>query len=494
VIQLFVNFSKQALNTYLKTPKPSIYWYDLETFGIDPKYYRIAQFAGIRTDLDLNVVDDPLVMYCQPNNDFLPDPNSCLVTGITPQAAQSKGLKEPDFIAKIHQEFSKSSTCVAGYNNIRFDDEFIRYTLYRNFFDPYSREWMHGNSRWDIIDMVRLTKALRPQGIQWPVKGDGIPSYKLEDLTQANNIQHESAHDALSDVYATIAVAKLIKTQQPKLYEFVFRHRDKQSLLALLNVHAQKPVVHVSGMYSTERGCTAIVLPLALHPVNKNAIIVFDLSANPSVLLNLSSEEIQQRVFTAQDQLPEGVDRIPLKAVHVNKCPIVVPLNTLDDESATRLGIDKSQCLYNAEILRDVTSLSKKIASAFKPNGQPFNNDPDFSLYGGFFSDSDKQKMDLIRSTPAGQLSTLPSVYEDKRLPEMLFRYRARNYYESLSAEEKLQWQEFRQLRLNDPAMPMDLDRFEEVVAKLEKSQDLTETQKTVIGHLKQYVADISPA
>ncbi|KPJ94982.1 MAG: exonuclease I [Gammaproteobacteria bacterium SG8_11] len=475
----------------MNTPNSSIYWYDLETFGIDPKYFRIAQFAGIRTDLELNIIDDPLVMYCKPSDDFLPDPYSCLVTGITPQIAQSKGSIEAEFIAKIHQEFSKPSTCVAGYNNIRFDDEFVRYTLYRNFFDPYQREWMHGNSRWDIIDMVRLTKALRPQGIQWPVKEDGAPSYKLEDLTWANHIQHESAHDALSDVYATIAVANLIKTRQPKLYEFVFQHKDKQSLLALLNVHVRKPVLHVSGMYPAERGCTAMVLPLALHPVNKNAIIVYDLNVDPADLLTLSSEEIQQRVFTAQDQLPEGVNRIPLKAVHVNKCPIVVPVNTLDDESAHRLGIDKARCLQHANTLRDATDLSEKIATAFTPNGQDFNTDPDFSLYGGFFSDSDKQKMDIIRSTPPEKLSSLAQTFQDRRLPEMLYRYRARNYYETLSHEEKLQWQEFRGLRLNDPEMPMDLQRFNETLTALETSADINAAQHSVIKQLTMYMADI---
>jgi exodeoxyribonuclease-1 len=478
----------------LTSASPSIYWYDLETFGIDPKYFRIAQFAGIRTDLNLNVVDDPLVMYCQPSDDFLPDPTSCMITGITPQIAQTNGLKEPEFFAKIHQEFSKPNTCVAGYNNIRFDDEFVRYALYRNFFDPYTREWMNGNSRWDIIDMVRLTKALRPQGIQWPAREDGAASFKLEDLTAANHIQHENAHDALSDVYATIAVARLIKEQQPKLYEFVFQHRGKQSVLPLLNIHTQKPVVHVSGMYPNERGCTAIVLPVALHPVNKNAIIVFDLSSDPMALLESSSEEIQKRVFTAQDQLPEGVDRIPLKAVHVNKCPIIVPLNTLDDESATRLGIDKAQCLSHAEILQKAGNLNKKISAAFTSNAQAFSDDPDFSLYGGFFSDSDKQKMDLIRATPAEELRALPQIYQDKRIPEMLFRYRARNYYESLSAEERLDWQEFRQRRLTDPAMPMDVQRFEQSIAQLEKSGDLTVAQKSVIDQLKQYVVDIKPA
>ena len=470
---------------------PSIYWYDLETFGIDPKYFRIAQFAGIRTDLELNIIDDPLMLYCQPSEDTLPDPASCLITGITPQIAQAKGVKEPEFIARIHQEFFRPNTCVAGYNNIRFDDEFIRYALYRNFFDPYAREWMNGNSRWDIIDMVRLTKALRPQGIQWPQKEEGAPSFKLEDLTSANQLQHDSAHDAMSDVYATIAVARLIKKQHGKLYDYVFQHRDKQSLLALLNMHAKKPVIHVSGMYAAERGCTAMVLPVALHPVNKNAIIVFDLSTDPEELIRLDSEAIRLRLFTAQDQLPKGVNRIPLKAVHINKCPIVAPLNTLDDESADRLGIDKKQCLRHVDKLCEAGNLNDKIAAAFTSNSQGFSNDPDFSLYGGFFSDSDKQKMESIRSTAAPQLSALPQVFQDKRLPEMLFRYRARNYPETLNVAERQQWLEFRKQRLNDPMMPMDINRLKESIEQLQ-STNLSEAQRTVLKQLKDYVVVVT--
>ena len=473
--------------------EPSIYWYDLETFGVDPKYFRIAQFAGIRTDFDLNIIDDPLVMYCQPSNDFLPDPASCLVTGITPQTALLQGLKESDFIAKINQEFSRPKTCVAGYNNIRFDDEFVRYTLYRNFFDPYAREWMHGNSRWDVIDMVRLTKALRPQGIQWPQRENGAPSFKLEDLSVANQIKHESAHDALSDIYATIAVAKLVRSKQPKLYDFVFLHRDKQSLLSLLSVHAQKPVVHVSGMYSAEKGCTALVLPLALHPQNKNAIIVTDLRADPTPLLQLTHEQIQQRVFTAKSQLPEGVDRIPLKAVHINKCPIVVPLNVLDEESAARLGIDKAQCLQHADILNKAPGLTEKISKVFAASPHEYNNDPDFALYGGFFSDGDKQKMEIIRSTPADQLVKLDLIFEDARLPQMLFRYRARNYYETLTEDEQREWQEFRKQRLSDATLPMDLQRFESAIGELDRDPQLSDSDKLVVQQLKNYLREIKP-
>src|SRR5690606_22124338 len=144
---------------------------------------------------------EPLVIYCQPTEDMLPQPEACLITGITPQKAKSEGIREVEFIRLIHEQFSKPDTCVAGYNSIRFDDEVTRNTLYRNFFDPYAREWQNGCSRWDLIDVMRLAYALRPDGIQWPTREDGLPSFRLEDLTRANGVEHEAAHDAMSDVF-----------------------------------------------------------------------------------------------------------------------------------------------------------------------------------------------------------------------------------------------------------------------------------------------------
>ena len=184
----------------------TILWHDYETWGVSPKFDKPSQFAGIRTDLDLNIIGEPEMFYCQPPQDYLPQPEACLVTGITPQKALREGLTEAEFAERIHSLFSQPNTCVAGYNSIRFDDEVTRYLLYRNFYDPYAREWQNGNSRWDIIDMIRACYALRPEGIEWPtVERDGqqVVSFRLELLTKANGIEHEAAHDAMSDVYAT---------------------------------------------------------------------------------------------------------------------------------------------------------------------------------------------------------------------------------------------------------------------------------------------------
>ena len=295
----------------------SFYWYDYETFGIDPRADRIAQFAGIRTDMDFNIIDEPIDIFCKATDDVLPNPEACLITGITPQKTLENGLIEAEFIEKVLKEFSAANTCVVGFNSIRFDDEFTRYSLYRNFFDPYAREWQNGCSRWDIIDLVRITRALRPEGIEWPVDENGIASNRLELITKANGISHEAAHDALSDVYATIAVAKLIKDKQPKLFNFVFENKNKKKLSEILNLYKPKVVLHSSGMYPSTICNTTVVYPLAQHPTNKNGIIVFDLRFSPKDLISLSAEAIIERLYTPRDQLPEGVERIPLKTIHL---------------------------------------------------------------------------------------------------------------------------------------------------------------------------------
>ena len=428
----------------------TFYWHDYETFGIDPQRNRPVQFAGLRTDVDFNVIDEPLVIYCKPAADCLPNPDSCLITGITPQLAEQKGVCEAEFIGRIHQQFVQPNTCTLGYNNLRFDDEVTRNCLYRNFYDPYAREWQNGNSRWDLIDVVRAARALRPDGIQWPVNEEGRLSLRLDQLTVANGIKHEAAHDALSDVYATIGIARLVRQAQPKLYQFLMEHRVKAKVLELLQLGSFTPVVHISGKYTAAKNCFAIVLPVCKHPTNTNGVIVYDLSIDPEPLLSLSIEDIQQRLFTATENLPEGVTRIPLKTVHINKCPVLSPVSVIKPDDAERLAIDLALCQVNIGKIQAAVGLNKKLAAVF--SGHTYseqNSDPDLSIYsGGFFSDADKRKMEKIRAVPPEQLAKLEFSFTDSRLPEMLFRYRARNYPETLNADEQLKWDEFCKNRL----------------------------------------------
>ena len=472
----------------------TLYWHDYETWGADPKRDRPAQFAGIRTDTELNIIGKAQVNYCKPAQDMLPHPEACLITALTPQMALADGICEAEFMSEIHREFMQPGTCGVGYNNIRFDDEFTRYGFYRNFFDPYEREWRNGNSRWDIIDMLRLTHALRPEGIEWPKNEAGVTSFRLEDLTSANNISHEGAHDALSDVYATIELARLVRDRNPKLYNYLFDMRDKSKVAGSLNIRAQQVVLHVSSMYPAKLGCISPVIPLIAHPTNKNGIIVFDLRHDPEPLLSLDVDEIQKRLFTRSQDLPEGVERIPLKTIHLNKCPVVAPVNTLNPESTESWEIDLGKAEINAIRLRGIQALTQKLKEVYGTQQFPSVTDPDQNLYGGgFFSDRDRSLMNDIHNMSITDLAKTRMQFEDPRLPEMLFRYRARNWPHSLSKPEKIKWDDFRHNRITNPDADcgITLSEYQKQLAAMVVQPDIKERERKILSELADWPATL---
>lgn len=429
----------------------TLFWHDYETFGTDPKRDKPAQFAGVRTDENFNQIGDPVCFYCKPPADYLPQPEACLITGITPQYALQHGLCEAEFAKAILHELAQPQTCTLGYNSLRFDDEVTRNLLYRNFYDPYAREWQLGNSRWDLIDVMRCAYALRPEGIVWPTTEEGRPSFRLEELTRVNGIAHEAAHDALSDVYATIAIAKLLQNAQPKLYQFLWESRLKPQVEQLLQLGSYQPLVHVSSKYPAQQSCLAVILPLCAHPTDKNGVIVYDLSVDPEPLLNLNAAAIKARLFTATADLPEGVERIPLKTVHVNRCPVLAPLKVIRPADVQRLGLDLARCTAHAAQISAAANLSVKIAEVFTVEEHSLlNEDPDWAIYsGGFFSAADRRLMQTVTALSPEKLAQSSFAFKDKRLVEMLFRYRARNYPDSLTTAEQQRWREFCIARLN---------------------------------------------
>lgn len=463
----------------------SIYWYDFESFGVDPRRDRASQFAGLRTDEALNEIGEPLTLYCKPADDFLPGPIACLITGITPQLAAEKGVAEAEFIARILDEFAQPGTCVAGYNSIRFDDELTRQLLYRNFHDPYEREWKNGNSRWDIIDMLRLCAAVRPEGINWPRKEDGSISFKLEELTVANGIEHGQAHDALADVRATVAMARLVRDKQPRLFEYVYELRNKRKVMNEIDLQTRKPILHVSGMYPAEHGRLALVMPICAHPTNNNGVVVYDLRCDPASWLELSAEQIRERLFTPAAELPEGVERIPLKTLHANRCPVVASPAVLEPDKASAYGIDLDQCRQHWELLSARRDLVAKVSKVMRDEQAVRDTDPDFMIYsGGFFNDSDKSLMQTVRGTPPADLGRLDLPFRDSRLQEMLFRYRARNYPDTLNEEERGRWQQFRQQRLQADS---NRQAYQAELAEARERADAE--QQVVLDALEDWVA-----
>ena len=467
----------------------TLYWHDYETFGAVPRRDRPAQFAGIRTDEALNEISEPLVIYCKPARDVLPHPEACLLTGITPQTAERHGVCEAEFIQQIHAELAQPCTCGVGYNTLRFDDEVTRYTLYRNFYDPYAREWQQGNSRWDIIDLARMTYALRPAGIEWPLREDGSPSFRLEDLVAANGIEQESAHDALSDVRATIGFARLLRIQQPRLYNWLFQLRNKYKAAQQLDLVTHTQVVHTSRMYPAITGCTTLVAPLIAELRNNNSILVYDLRHDPSAFIEMSVDSLKEYLFIRTKDRPSGEQRLPVKSVKVNKCPALAPRNTLDEQAAERIAIDPDVCQRHWQQIVDNEAFIKRIAQAYADQVFDSESDVDQALYDGFIDRADAPLMEQVRCATPQELSQLQINFTDKRLPELLFRYRARNWPETLSQSEMQKWQQFCHQRLigSDGSHCMTLEEFTTLTAALRDEYKDDERAQQILYDLDKW-------
>lgn len=428
----------------------SFLFYDLETYGADPRTTRIAQFAAIRTDAELNQIDEPISIFVRPANDLLPSPVATLITGIAPQHALREGLTEADAFALICEEMSRPETCSLGYNSLRFDDEFIRHGLFRNFFDAYEREWRGGNCRWDLLDVLRMAHALRPDGLVWPRREDCATSFKLEHLAAANGVREGDAHEALSDVRALIGLARKLKLAQPKLWSYALRLREKRHCASLLDTIAMTPALHVSQRFPANRMCAAPILPLARNPRIDSRVIVFDLGQDPQRLIELDADGIADRLYTPAADLPEGEERIALKEVHLNRCPALVSWDHLREEDFSRLCIDPAQAEARAARIRAAGSaLVEKVRRVFAGERERTPSDVDAALYDGFIGDGDKRLFREVRGTPPQVLGERTFGFRDPRLPELLFRYRARNWPDTLSPDEHERWNDYRRRRLH---------------------------------------------
>ncbi len=476
----------------------TIFWHDYETWGVDPRRDRAAQFAGIRTNLDLEVVGEPVMFYCKPTTDFLPHPDAVRVTGIAPQLANKEGVNEAEFFGRINEIFSVPKTCGAGYNSIRFDDEVTRFGFYRNFIDPYAREWQNGNNRWDILDLVRMTYALRPEGINWPDREgeEGVPSFRLEHLTKANNIEQVGAHDALVDVKATIDIARLIKTKQPRLYDYFFNLRIKSNVAPMLNTSVElaqrKTILHVSGMFPATQGCISPIVPLMIHPVNKNEIICYDLRHDPSVMLEMSVDEIVDNLYKPRAKRDESHQHIALKGIHINKSPALSPPKTLTDELAARWGIDWQIIEANKQKLLSDDTLIRRLEEMYSRKRDQKENDADSALYGGFISNDDRKLCNQVLTSSPEKLATWTPPFKSTRLQTLFPRYRARNWPETLNDAEQKKWKNFCHTRLIDGEFdcPLTADQFQQRLEAL-ALEDLTEREHKALGELVNWVQGV---
>ena len=472
-------------------PVETLYWHDYETSGASPANDRPWQFAGVRTNLDLEVIGEPLTVYAKPSLDVLPHPTAIRVTGISPYECEEKGLTEQGFIARIHDELSQPGTCGVGYNSLRFDDEVTRYSLWRNFYDPYAREYSRGNSRWDLIDIVRAFYALRPDSLQWPKHPDGSPSFKLEDLTAANGLEHGAAHDAMSDVTATLALARALRAADEALFDRLLGQRFKARVEAMVDTHRMTPLVHISGLFGTDRHCLGVIVPLAIHPDFKSDVICADITREPS-FLDMSVEEIQARLFAKKEDLNSPDDRPSLMTIKVNRAPVLLPMSDITPEIAQRLGLNGDRLRTHLSQLRAAretrgTTFTAECQDVYRSAARPVDANPDTALYGSFVPKEDRGLIQEVRDASPAELRDRRFAFSDSRLPELLFRYRARNWPEILNDAERLQWYEHCRTQW-EVSEHLNLETFQSALESELHAENLSEKQANALTDLERWV------
>jgi exodeoxyribonuclease I len=473
----------------------SFFFYDLETSGFSPREARIMQFAGQRTDLELKPIGEPVNLFVKMTDDILPDPDSVLMTGITPQMTLQDGLTEAEFLREFEHIVATPGTIFLGFNTIRFDDEFMRCLHYRNFYDPYEWQWQDSRGKWDLLDVVRMTRALRPEGIEWPFDIQGNPTNRLELLTALNKLDHERAHDALSDVFASIEVARLIRNKQTKLFDYLFSMRDKRRIAEL--AEKGEPFVYTSGQYPSEFQKTTVVARVCAHPKRNGCSFVYDLRHDPAEYRDLSAEQLAEKWRWKKDSQEP---RLPVKRLQYNHCPAVAPLGVLDDASRQRLKLDLTLMQKHLKALRAMPDLAERLCKADeilekKQQTSLLSTDKDVDncMYDGFFNEPDKNAMRVVRAAKPEELGDLGLAFEDHRLETLLPLYKARNYPKLLTSEERDEWETFRTRKLltggQQSRLAAYFARLQEIVAK----GDLTGHQEYLIEELRLYAESIMP-
>lgn len=472
----------------------SFYFYDLETSGVNPRDARIMQFAGQRTDMELKPIGEPHNLLIRLSDDVVPEPDAILITGITPQQTIADGIHESEFLKIFHEEVATPGTIFVGYNSVRFDDEFMRFLHYRNFYDPYEWQYTDSKSRWDLLDVVRMTRALRPDGIEWPVDSKGKPTNRLELLTKVNNISHEGAHDALSDVNALIDLARLIKQKQPDLFGYLLKLRDKKVVGEL--VEKGQPFIYSSGKYPSEFEKTTAVVSIAKHP-KRQGVLVFDLRHDPTPFSKMSAAELAEAWRWKRD---EGAPRLPVKTLQYNRCPAVAPLGVLDEKSAKRLQLFVKTIENNLKKLTALENFVPKILEALELLDQQQQTsflqdeqDVDARLYDNFLNDADKTSCRVVRAADAAGLSNLNLEFKDDRLSALLPLYKARNFPKSLTDDERAAWEQFRQRKLLGGKQSSRLALFFNRLGEIAERKDLSATDRYLLEELQLYGQSIMP-
>lgn len=495
----------------------SFLFFDLETTGADPIVDRPLQFAAIRTDLNLEPVGEPTVWYARPEIDCLPHPAAVMTTGLLPDDAVLAGAdSEANLANRVYRLVNRPNTCVVGFNSLRFDAPMLRFLFWRNLLDPYRHEWADGNSRFDVLDAARTYRLLRPKALHWPVNEQGRPTLRLAELAAANGLTHRNAHDALSDVEATIDLARRLRDADPALWQRLLAARDKRQVARLVDDPEVTPFLHVSPRLPAATGSASLFCSLGRVDDNRNRRECWDLRFDPEPWMDLEPEDWARRRFVKS--LPAGVERdwedlrLPIKSIHLNRVPVVLPEATLDQPGvAQRMVIDRSLAREHARFVRrHVAAMRERLQRAIAATEGDFPSRPaEESLYEGFLPPADRSVLESWWERARGLRSREEAIaharglldhrFEDARLDAVVERFVARNLPEALEGPARERWRQHLVERLrpgerdegaDDGSRRRDFPTLFAEIERLRRSDDWSPDQRALLEPYARWLAE----
>lgn len=495
---------------------------DYETFNRNPKGGRASQFASLRTDYFLNIdADSAQNIFCEQTIDNIPSPQAALITKITPQkiikiktGAIQLSTSSYSFIPQVYNEYwftyhinkemSKNHTCTLGYNSYKFDDEFTRNLLYRNLFDPYEREWKNYNSRFDVYYLVIATFVLKPHLLNFPnaidktskeplfhsKTGLPLPSFRLEELSVANGIHHINAHDAFSDVEATIGIMKKIKDGDETFFSEMFSFRKKSNVDIWLSNNKKQPFIHISQYYGKENYSLGVLFQIMTF---NQEVLCLNIALDVTPLILLEGEDLKNHLFPNKDNGISSPKNI-VKFRH-NQCPILANIKEYW-HIFENLQIDTSTFRKNLDLIKNNIELLKiKLHPLYFKEFAPAdpNTDSDLGIYNGFFSpDEVKQAKEVHIQIKENKFASFDYSEYSPRLKEMIFKIKARNFPFTLSPDEQNKWLLYSRNRVLDSNIgaELTLDQYYQEVEELNKSE-LSKEDKRVLNDIEEFVSQI---
>lgn len=451
------------------------------------------QFAGQRTDADFNLVGEPVNVLVKLPDDTIPSPQATAITGITPQQTQVDGMGEAEFCRYFIDDIATPETIFVGYNNVRFDDEFMRNTLWRNFYDPYEWSWRDKSGRWDLLDVTRFVRALRPDGINWPMierEVDGevikVPSVKLEEMARLNGFENEKAHDALFDVIALINLAKLLRDKQPKMWQFLYDHSTKNAVLEIVKPGQFVPFVYTSGRFPSENEKTTVAVVIGKSS-SLGGLLVWDLRQSIEQFSDWTDDQVLASLSATYEQRkqPDFIS-VPIKTLAPNRCPAVAPIGVLDESSQQRINLSIDEVQKNLNALRANPELLDRIIKVYqkRPSVYEKSTDVEDLIYDGFLNDNDKNLTRIIPGLVDSELADYHPMFDDPRMSELLLHYKARKYPRALTGEEAEQWEKYRHQRLQK-----QFANFQNELSTME----LESVDQFLLEELKLWIESIMP-